>query len=105
MQAINSIEECNAAAQAIGNSDITASVTTTASPRPEGCYDKDGKLFLATNPINQGNGADSDCDSRCRHPICRTGLLQILSTLHFYLNLSPNTPCFPHLISANIDSI
>ena len=71
MKAINSIEECNAAAQAIGNSDITASVTTTASPRPEGCYVKGTVLYIATNTINLGNGADST-----RYPICKTGLLQ-----------------------------
>ena len=76
MQAITTIEECNIAAQAIGNSDVTASATTT-SPRPEGCYDKEGRLWFATDPINQGNGADST-----RNPICKRGLLQTLSIYH-----------------------
>ena len=61
---INSIQECNVAAQAIGNMDTTAT-ETDSSPRPEGCYDN-GNLWLATNPMNKGIGADST-----RHPICK----------------------------------
>ena len=64
MQPITSIQECNLAAQAIGNPSITAKETET-SPRPEGCYDNGG-LWLAINPVNKGNGADST-----RHPICK----------------------------------
>ena len=82
MQAITSIEECNAAAQAIGNFDVTATVTK-ATPRPEGCYDgfyevTGWRLWFANNTINQGNGADST-----RNPICKRGLLQTLSIYHF----------------------
>ena len=65
MQPITSIQECNVAAQAIGNLDTTATITTD-SPRPEGCYDN-GYLWLAINPVNKGNGADST-----RQPICKT---------------------------------
>ena len=71
MQAITTIEECNAAAQAIGNSDTNA-YETTSSPRPEGCYVKGTTLYMANNTINLGNGADST-----RYPICKTGLLKI----------------------------
>ena len=73
MLPITSIQECNAAAKAIGNTDTTATQTNN-SPRPEGCYDN-GYLWLAINPENQGNGADST-----RHPICKiTGLLHTWS--------------------------
>ena len=64
MQHITTIQECNSAAQAIGNPDITATETEDAA-RPEGCYDN-GNLWLAINPVNKGNGADST-----RHPICK----------------------------------
>ena len=71
MLPINSIQECNSAAQAIGNSDITARETMN-SVLPEGCYEKDGDekdggLWLSKNPINKGRGASST-----RHPICKT---------------------------------
>ena len=73
MQPINSIHECNAAAQAIGNSDTTAT-QVNGSPLPEGCYDN-GRLWLAIDPENQGNGADGGL-----RPICKTtGLLHTCS--------------------------
>ena len=65
MQPITTFQECNVAAKAIGNPDINAS-EAESSPRPEGCYDN-GRLWLATNPVNKGNGADLS-----RHPICKT---------------------------------
>ena len=65
MQPITSFQECNIAAQAIGYVDLTASEAVD-SPRPEGCY-YNGRLWLATNPVNKGNGADSS-----RKPICKT---------------------------------
>lgn len=65
MQTITSIHECNVAAQAIGNSDTTATKTKN-SLRPEGCYDN-GNLWLATNPVNKGIGANAMV-----HPICKT---------------------------------
>ena len=74
MQAIASIEECNAAAEAIGNYDVTAR-TTNSTQKPEGCYDKNGGLWLAINPANRGNGADST-----RNPICKAGLKLTLCT-------------------------
>ena len=66
MQPITTTQECNAAAQAIGNSDTTAKDTIN-SPRPDGCYEKDGNLWLSLNELNEGKGADS-----ARHPICKT---------------------------------
>ena len=66
MQPITSTQECNAAAQAIGNSGTTATDTMNF-PRPDGCYEKDGNLWLSLNQRNVGNGADST-----RHPICKT---------------------------------
>ena len=72
MQPITSIRECNVAAKAIGNSDITATVTT-GDGFPEGCWivKDNGNLWLATNSNNQGNGAHPNY-----HPICiRTGWL------------------------------
>ena len=65
MEPITTFQECNIAAKAIGYVDITASETVD-SPRPEGCY-YNGRLWLATNPVNKGNGADSS-----RKPICKT---------------------------------
>ena len=65
MEPITTFQECNIAAQAIGNPDITATEAVN-SPRPEGCYDN-GHLWLATNPLNKGNGADSS-----RQPIWKT---------------------------------
>ena len=65
MQPITTFQECNIAAQAIGNPDKTASEAFNSN-RPEGCYDN-GNLWLATNPVNKGNGADSS-----RQPICKT---------------------------------
>ena len=65
MQVITSIQECNVAAQEIGNTDTAATITEN-SPRPEGCYDN-GNLWFAINPMNKGNGADST-----RHPICKS---------------------------------
>ena len=65
MQPITSIQECNVAAKAIVKYDTTATETED-SPRPEGCYDKNGNVWLAINPVNKGNGADST-----RHPICK----------------------------------
>ena len=64
MQPINTFQECNAASLAIGNPDKTASEAFNSN-RPEGCYDN-GNLWLATNPVNKGNGADSS-----RQPICK----------------------------------
>ena len=65
MQPINTFQECNAAALAIGNPDKTASEAFNSN-RPEGCYDN-GNLWLATNSVNKRNGADS-----CRQSICKT---------------------------------
>ena len=66
MQPITSIQECNFAAKATGKWHSDTTVTETEdSPLPEGCYDN-GKLWLAINPVNKGNGADST-----RHPICK----------------------------------
>jgi len=63
---IMTVGACEEAANTLGLSDTPAFVTTN-SPRPEGCYWKSSTLSLrvATNPANQGNGADGD-----RHPIC-----------------------------------
>ena len=80
MLPITSIQECNAAAQAIGNSDITAK-QTNSSPRPEGCYENknNGNLWLAINPENQGNGRILH-HSQILNPICKTtGLLHTVS--------------------------
>ena len=65
MQPITSLQECNIAAEAIGNRDITATKTDSSS-RPEGCYDN-GNLWLAINPVNKGNGPYESL-----HPICKT---------------------------------
>ena len=65
MQPITTLQECEVAAQAIGNPDITAS-EATVSPIPEGCYDN-GNLWLSKDPVNKGNGADPT-----RQPICKT---------------------------------
>ena len=71
---ITNIDECNVAAQDIGNMDTTATITEN-SPRPEGCYDN-GNLWLAINPMNKGNGADST-----RHPICKPTDVEQIGTL------------------------
>ena len=70
MQAITSIEECNAAAVAIGNPKVSAT-TTDDTPTPEGCY-ANANLWVATNPSNKGNGEMEEG----QHPICKIGLLQ-----------------------------
>ena len=73
MQPITSTQECNAAAQAIGIQDSTGTgaietedSSENGKPRPEGCYVYYDLLWLAINPANKGNGADST-----RHPICK----------------------------------
>ena len=71
MQPITSIQECNTAAKAIGNSDTTATKTEN-SPRPEGCYDN-GYLWFATNPVNKEIGAYSAIYSANHHICKRTG--------------------------------
>ena len=65
METITSSQECNVAAKDIGLMRGDA-METESVPRPEGCYDN-GHLWLATNPSNKGNGADSS-----RQPICKT---------------------------------
>jgi len=67
---ITSPNECNQAAAAIGMPDYRTNsqiLKKTGTPRPEGCYTQNGFLYIAVNPDNIGNGADSDC--RC--PICK----------------------------------
>ena len=62
---VTTFNECNVAAAAISNAD-TSATEALGTPRPEGCYDNDNQLWLATNTANIGNGADGS-----RFPICR----------------------------------
>ena len=65
---ITSSDECSQAAVAIGMERTDAQkLAKTGTPRPEGCYARDSFLYIAVDPTNIGNGADSDC--RC--PICK----------------------------------
>ena len=58
MQPITSIQECIAAALAFDNSETTETETMTYWPRPEGCYKKDGRLWLSLTLLDKENGAD-----------------------------------------------
>jgi hypothetical protein len=64
--AITDVHECEDAASALGKGDTKAS-TTAHADRPEGCYYTD-TLWLATNPVNQGQGANDRRKPLCKRP-------------------------------------
>ena len=87
MHPINSIKECSTAFRAISSLDLTA-YEISQSPRPEGCYEniEYGRAYLAVNPKNQGNGADST-----HHPICKA--IGVLHTSYIMLNSEISKNC------------
>ena len=64
MLAITTIAECDAAAAALSNADVS-STPTSMTPRPEGCYDNGDGLWLATNEANAGKGPGGGEEQIC----------------------------------------
>ena len=81
MLAITTIAECDAAAAALSNADVT-STPTSMTPRPEGCYDNGDGLWLATNEANAGNGVGV---GEAQNLICRA--------LHLYTGVHGGGGC------------
>ena len=66
---VTTLNECSVAAAAIGYADgyRLSAIEKTGTQRPDGCYEKNGELWLATNTANIGNGAGESWFPICRH--------------------------------------
>jgi len=90
--AINSQISCEAAAREMGLVDTVATVTNVLE-RPEGCYyfrnyqDLTATLWLNTNPISAGKGAETSDHARgmFRQPICVAQPTTMISTTKYQM--------------------
>jgi len=86
MFAILDVDTCKTASFALGYFDQNVTIYTGHKPRPEGCYLRDGQLWLSTHPNNKGKGADNH-----RWPICGTKAYPTTTTTTTYTTTSSTT--------------